>query len=145
MADDLGPVERRLWNAFPRGELVDLRTGDAEEDDADRGGGWGPGRQVRARVITALLHGAAPTVPDRTARLRLAGARVTGRLDLSGAQIDHPLEVDGCWFDEGIDLSQAKTRSIRLTGCRMPHVEARTVDVDGHLELAGSSLGWLGP
>lgn len=136
--DELTAPERELWDAFPEGRRVDLRTGDAEEDRVAGGGEWGPGRTVRAAVIVALLLGANGPQPGSVACLRLAGARITGRLDLSGAEITHPLWLEGCRLDEGVDLFGASTRTVAIMSCRVPGVEATTARVDGLLDLRGS-------
>lgn len=46
VAGGLSDAERRVWEAFPTGELVDFGTGDAEHDDPAGGEDWGPERQV---------------------------------------------------------------------------------------------------
>ena len=56
-AEDLSDAERRVWDAFPTGRLVEFGTGHAEDDHPAGGEGWGPDRQVRAEVLAALLCG----------------------------------------------------------------------------------------
>ncbi|GAA0580335.1 hypothetical protein [Actinomadura livida] len=54
-----------MWTAFPRGEWVDLRTGDPEQDDVAAAGHWDDDRVVRAEVIAALLLGGVARVLSR--------------------------------------------------------------------------------
>ena len=63
VAEGLSDAERRVWDAFPTGGLVDFGTGNPDEDDPLRGEGWGLQRQVRAEVLTALLCGALEVEP----------------------------------------------------------------------------------
>lgn len=136
--DELAPPERELWDAFPEGRWVDLRSGAAEEDRVARGGEWGPERTVRAAVVAALLLGASSPQPGSVACLRLIGARITGRLDLAGAEIGYPLWLDRCRLEEGVDLFGASTRTVAIMNCRVPGVEAATARIDGLLHLRGS-------
>lgn len=66
-------AERRLWEAFGRGILVDLRSGDPGVDDPAYSDGWDESRRVRAEVVAALLLGAVAPVPGHVAGVRLEG------------------------------------------------------------------------
>ncbi|AQS71530.1 hypothetical protein [Streptomyces pactum] len=138
--DELTSPERELWDAFPEGRHVDLRTGVPEDGRVSEGGQWGPERTVRAAVIVALLQGANTEQPSAVACLRLAGARISGHLDLAGAQIAHALWIEDCWFEEGVDLSGASTQSIAIVGSRVPGVEAGSIRIEGRLDLRHSRL-----
>ncbi|MFF3941108.1 oxidoreductase [Streptomyces phaeofaciens] len=138
--DELTSPERQLWDAFPEGRPVDLRTGVSEDDCVAEGGQWGSGRTVRAAVMVALLQGANAARPGAVACLRLAGARITGHLNLAGAQVPHALWLDHCWFEEGVDLSGASTQSIAIVGSRVPGVEAGLIRIEGRLDLRRSHL-----
>ncbi|MGP3988872.1 oxidoreductase [Streptomyces sp. 3N207] len=138
--DELTSPERELWDAFPEGRRVDLRTGVPEDDRVAEGGQWGPGRTVRAAVIVALLLGANTVQPGAVACLRLAGARISGRLDLAGVQVGHPLWFEDCWFEESVDLFGASTRSIAIVGSRVPGMEAGSIHLEGRLDLRRSRL-----
>src|SRR5262249_27648920 len=70
--------------------------------------------------------------------LRLAGARISGRLDLAGAQIAHALWLDGCWFEESADFLGASTRTVVITGSRVPGIEADAARIEGVLDLRRS-------
>lgn len=93
---DLTPAERRIRDAFPRGEGVDFREGPGE--DAGDGHGWGPERTVRADVLAALLL-AGPAAPGQVAELNVRGARITGKLNLKYADVEHAIRLRGCWFE----------------------------------------------
>ncbi|WP_237525531.1 hypothetical protein [Streptomyces sp. SID4985] len=122
--DELSATERELWDAFPEGRWVDLRTGTAERDDPAGGAEWGPGRTVRAEVVSALLLGVNPPDAGSVASLRLAGARITGRIDLAGAEIGHVLWLKGCLLEHPVSFYGASTRTIRITDSRVPGVDA---------------------
>jgi hypothetical protein len=133
------PAERRLWGCLTTGRELDLSSGDPARDAVDRAGEWGPGRRVDAGTLAAVLRTATSGV-----RLRIRGARVTGRLDLSYAQLTVPVQFVGCGFDAGVDLVQARTRTVDLLGCAAPYLDVDSAEIDGHLRIMGSRLGWLG-
>ncbi|WAP57871.1 oxidoreductase [Streptomyces sp. S465] len=135
--DELTAAERALWDAFPEGRWVDLRTGTAEDDDPARGAQWGPERTVRAEVVAALLLGGNTEQSSSVASLRLAGAHVTGCLDLAGADISHLLWLKECRLEQEVSLYAASTRTVRITDSWIPGVRAELARVDGHLDLGG--------
>ncbi|MFB6889023.1 oxidoreductase [Kitasatospora sp. NPDC056327] len=128
---DLTGPEQRLWDACATGAEVDLRSGDPGEDDPVGGAAWGPGRTVRAEVITSALLGAGGDGPVRA--LRLTGARVTGRLDLGGLAATGELRLEGCHFEEQVVLRDATLRSTALVRCRIPGLDGWLLKVDGNL------------
>ncbi|WP_221352754.1 oxidoreductase [Streptomyces beigongshangae] len=140
--DDLTQPERAVWDAFPEGRLVDLRSGVPGADDPrqGQGHGWGPERTVRAEVLAALLLGANPAPPGALAALRLEGARVVGTLDLAGADIAQTIRLDSCRLEEPVGLRGCTTRSIRLAGCWVPGVEASMARIEGRLNLNGTTV-----
>lgn len=137
---ELTPPERRVWDAFPEGRRVDLRSGEGEADDPVRGGEWGPERTVRAAVLVALLLGGNAEPSGAVASLRLAGARITGRLDLDGAEIGHVLWLEHCRLEEAVSLYGASTRTIRIKDCWVPGVEAGLARIQGQLDLKRSVM-----
>ncbi|GGS69743.1 oxidoreductase [Planobispora rosea] len=139
----LSPAERRLWDAYPTGAWVDLRTGDPVTDDPAGGAAWGPERTVRAEVVTALLLGAREAEPGTTPGVRLAGAHLTGDLDLSDAAVETKLHLLNCRLPGVVDFSDASTRGLRFRGCALGRVRAPRSTVDGLLEFDGSSLRGL--
>ncbi|MBT2458285.1 membrane-associated oxidoreductase [Streptomyces sp. ISL-86] len=94
--NDLTPAERRVWEAFPRGEGVDLREN--PDEDASEGHAWGPERTIRAEVLSALLL-SGTAAEGQVAGLNLRGFKITGKLDLKYAVIEHAIRLRGCWFE----------------------------------------------
>jgi hypothetical protein len=137
---ELTPPERRVWDAFPEGRRVDLRSGEAAADDPGRAGEWGPDRTVRAAVLVALLLGGNSEASGVVASLRLVGARITGRLDLDGADIGHVLSLEHCWLEEAVSLYGASTRTVRIMDSRVPGVEAGQARIQGRLDLKRSVM-----
>jgi hypothetical protein len=105
-------AERSLRAAFRTGAPLDLG-----------------GAPVRAAVIAELLLAGPPARPGRTARIDLAGARITGRLDLTGARIDAPLRLRRCVFAEPLVLDHAEIGSANLDESELPAVEAESLHV----------------
>ncbi|MFC4054298.1 hypothetical protein ACFOY4_31785 [Actinomadura syzygii] len=144
--EDLTPSERRLWEAFPKGESVDLSSGDQTFDDVGRSDSWGRDRVIRAEVLVALLVGAVESEPGQVAAVRLVGARIIGSLNLGHAEVSVPLALTGCSFDEAPHLYWANMNSVHLMRCRLPGLIASGTRVDGHLWLEGSRIAgglWL--
>ncbi|XRQ10079.1 hypothetical protein ACN3XK_04000 [Actinomadura welshii] len=138
--EDLTPAERRLWEAFPKGDSIDLSSGDRTYDDIAQADRWGRERTVRAEVLVALLVGAVEQRPGEVAAVRLAGARITGSLNLGHAEVSVPLALTGCSFDEAPHLYWASMNSVHLMRCRLPGLIASGTRVDGHLWLEGSRI-----
>jgi uncharacterized protein YjbI with pentapeptide repeats len=136
MPDDLSESEQHLVASARRGMAVDFRT------DADDGphevAQWSEDRRVRAEVITALVSDG-----DQLTRFTLYGARISGDLDLAGARLDASLLFEHCVFDGDLLLAEATTRSIRLRGCHLSHLNASRITLDGELEVAGCRLDKL--
>src|ERR1700730_17714128 len=118
--EDLSGAERSLWAAFPLGESLDVRVGDAAEDDPAGGGAWVQGRSVRAAVVAALLMGALAPVPGRVPAMRLSSARITGALHLSFSDVRHAMLLQDCFFDEEPRLDGARTRLVSLSRSYLP-------------------------
>ena len=126
---DLTDTERLLWEAFPRGEWVDLSRQPAGEDPV-----------VRAEVIAALLLGAVPAEPGYAARIRVRGATVTGPLELRGGTAAQALVCQRCRFDSELSLVDGSFRSISLLDCELPGLDCAQVRLKGTLDLSGSRL-----
>jgi hypothetical protein len=122
--DKLSAPERALWQAFPRGEPVDLTRARGVR-----------GRTIRAEVIAALLLGSVPPEPGGIAAIRIDGARVTGTLSIGHAVIAGPVGLRHCEFEAGIDLSGAKARGIDLEGSKFAGLLAPLAEIDGNLTL----------
>lgn len=83
-SDLITEAERRLWDAFPRGEEVVLGDGDPTEGGFDPDT-WGEDRCIRGEVIIRLLLGAQPRQDGYVARVALPrgtdqALRAVGRL-----------------------------------------------------------------
>ncbi|TDB88813.1 hypothetical protein [Actinomadura sp. 7K534] len=136
----LTEAEERMWTAFPRGEWVDLRTGDPAQDDVAAAGHWDDDRVVRAEVIAALLLGAVPPDPGRRPGVRLRGARIEGRLDLIGAEVGCALVCEHCHFDAPVRLVEATARTVRLVRSSLHSVNAARLGMNGILNLHLSTV-----
>ncbi|MFD3486365.1 membrane-associated oxidoreductase [Streptomyces sp. NPDC058665] len=128
----LTAAERRVWDAFPRGEVVDFRA--AGDPDPEPGRHWGPERSVRAEVVRAVLLGGARQDGEIPA-LRLMGARITGWLNLRYATVDCPVSLNDCFLDDVPSLYGAQVRQLNLSGSVLPGMTAATLRVDGVLRL----------
>jgi hypothetical protein len=145
-------AERRLWDSFVTGEIVDLGPGDpaAEEFDPQS---WDDDRIVRSEVIRGLLLGTHNSLaPGCISRVRLMGARIAGVLDLNGGEVQYELYLERCWLDEVPDLRFAKTQSVVIRGSRLPGLRAAGWQaaggadlsenrIDGEVSLAGAKMG----
>ena len=112
----LSTAERALWDAFPRGESVDLAG-------RQRVGA----RTIRAEVIAALLLGARRANPGRIAAVRLNGTRITGTLDLGHGLVTVPVRLRRCEVtdvDRPDGSEDAAYRPVGLETVR-PHRTAR--------------------
>ncbi|MFB7664601.1 hypothetical protein ACFC1R_11745 [Kitasatospora sp. NPDC056138] len=136
----LTATERRLWQAFPHGELVDLRSGDADADLPAGAEHWPADRAVRGAVIAALLLGACPSAAGAVAAVRLVGARITGGLFFDHGQVAPLLLLRGCRFDGPVVLDGAVTESIDLSGSRLTTLSARGAQVRGTLDLSNTVI-----
>ncbi len=132
---DLTESERRLWAAFARGELADLRAGDTEADDPRKAETWDASRRVRAEVVAALWLGAVNAAAGRVPRVRLAGALVEGSVDVRGGIINCPVEMTGCCFAGAVLLAEARTRTIDLSGSVLGTMDAAAAEFTGQLVL----------
>jgi hypothetical protein len=113
--------EERLARAFPAGEW------------ADAGGG-----EVRGHVVAGLLTRPPASRSGTVPGVRLRGAVVTGQLDLSYSDVEVPVHFDRCRFEQPPELTGATTRTIQLTDCELPGLDARLTTVRGDLRLSGS-------
>ncbi|HXP19256.1 MAG TPA: hypothetical protein VN840_06375 [Streptosporangiaceae bacterium] len=132
---DLSAAEQLLWQAFPVGSWVDLRTGSEHDDDPRAAGRWPQSRAIRAEVLTALLLGAAAAEPGRLAALRLRGVRITGRLDLMGGTVGSSLICEHCHFDSAPRLAEAVTRTVRIIDSYLPGFNGARMRADGMISL----------
>ena len=128
-------AECRLWAAFGRGILVDLRVGDPEADDPVHADSWDESRRVRAEVVVALLLGAVDPVAGYVPKIRLAGALVEGSLDVRQGIVGCAAELTGCRFADMLLLGEARTRTLDFSGSVLEIVDATAAEIGGHLIL----------
>ncbi|MFF5262165.1 hypothetical protein ACFY4C_24785 [Actinomadura viridis] len=128
----MSDAERRLWAAFPTGTRVVL--GDEPPAGPD------PSRIIRAEVISQLLLGAHEPRVGYVPAVRLSGAYIIGTLDLSGGMVEYELLLTNCRLSEAPDFSNAQTRQLRLSDCRMPGFDGGGLRADGYLSLSGSVI-----
>jgi hypothetical protein len=131
-ADELLGAERRVWQLFPTGQVVDFLQESVQE--------------VRAEVVVALLCEAVSTQPGHVGRLALRGAVITGMIDLREAEPKYALWLDRCDIKHGIDLTGVKTQTVWLTSCNLGPARLAGVSIDGDLsfrntQLQGAELG----
>jgi len=136
-SDLISEAERRLWDAFPRGEVVDLGGGDPTAEGFDPNA-WGDDRRVRGEVITRLLLGAREREPGYVARIALIGARVIGPIDLSGGHTEHELTLDRCWIDQPVNLINSSSSTVLISRSRLPRLVGFGWRVSGSVSLIGS-------
>ncbi|MYW03943.1 oxidoreductase [Streptomyces sp. SID3343] len=127
--------ELRLWEAYRRGERLDLGAGVAADDDPRNGAVWGGDRVIRASVLARLLLQPPEPEPGHTTALRITGALVTGRLELGGGRLDAYISWTRCRFEKPITLNVASTVTILAHECVIPALYGRNLRVDGDLSL----------
>src|SRR4051812_7710737 len=70
------------------GDVIDLRTGDADIDVTSAGVTWGDDRTIPAdEIVHALIAQPSLTTALTWRGIRLRGARISGALDLAGATL----------------------------------------------------------
>jgi hypothetical protein len=131
--NDLTPAERRVWEAFPRGDGVDFR--ESPDEDAADGASWGPERTVRAEVLAALLL-SGPGTGGQVPRLNVKGARITGKLNLSYAVVEHPIRLRACWFERKPVFYGSQLRAFVANDSVLPGLTAKAVRVDDAFRLS---------
>ncbi|MFG2951529.1 membrane-associated oxidoreductase [Streptomyces adustus] len=134
---ELTAAERRVWQAFARGEPVDFRA--TPDEDAADGDAWGPERTLRAAALKALLV-RTPREEGEIPSLKVSGARITGALNLTYAVIDHPVRLTHCHFAEAPDLYGTRLRQLSLRGSVLPGLSLGSSRVDGVLRLTDCRL-----
>lgn len=138
--DDLSVAERSLWEAFPRGEWLDLRPDSPDGQIGGAGIHSDAERVIRAKTIAALLLGARQPAAGCHPAIRLRGVRVTGRLDLMGATTTYALVCEHCRFDEPIRLVEATTKTVRIVDSQLPGFNGARMRADGIINLHHSEV-----
>jgi adhesin HecA-like repeat protein len=133
-------LEQRVRTAVGQGEPVDCAPRGTTPDDLDAIDDWDQ------RVITAELLAELCTrqgACDSRVGVRLRGAHITGTVDLAHADVRVPLRLEVCRFDEGVDLTEAHVRSLRVMRCAIPTLGADELESDHSLYFNHSRLGDL--
>ncbi len=97
------------------------------------------GDAIRAEFIRELILGRVseedcPTWHDESG-IRIGDAVIIGTFDLTSIDYDKPIEIINSSFESIIFLRNARLRQVRLTGCKVPSIEAENVHIDGNFEL----------
>ncbi|MEU6337606.1 membrane-associated oxidoreductase [Streptomyces cellulosae] len=129
---ELTAAERRIWDAFPRGEAVDFRS--SPDDDPAQGASWGPERTVRGEVLRAIVLGC-PRAEDEVAMLTVEGARISGQWNLRHGNVVSSLLLTGCFFDAAPDLCAARLAQVDLARSCLPGLRATGAEFGGGLGL----------
>lgn len=137
MYEDLEPTEpeQKLIDAAARGDEADFHTGDAEQDDPADGESWGEERTIRAEIIFCLATGLRSDWRVHSKGVQVSGAKIVNALDFNSATLRCPLLLFGCWFEKEIGLIDARTRTIGLSGSRVPGLRADRLVTKGGIFL----------
>lgn len=73
--------------------------------------------------------------------LHIIGATITGKLQLAYATVEIPVTMVDCHFAEPAELSDASLRTLNLTGCLLPGLNADRLKVEGDLVLRRTTSG----
>lgn len=133
----LSPAELEVWNSPGWAHFT---AADGEPTDIAAAESWGEHRTIDAGFLTDLLTGEAlPPVG-----LYITGAHISGPLILAGAQIACPIRLQDCFLDHQLDLTNARTVSVDLSGSRIHYgVEATWWHADGSALMRDCILGAL--
>ncbi|GAB2821277.1 oxidoreductase [Actinocorallia aurea] len=122
----LNSAEQELWDAYPRGELVDL-TGR-------------PDREVGAAVIARLLLGAVPREDGYIPAVRLRGALITGLLDLASGDVDCEFALTSCVLDTTPSFGNTSIRRLMFLDCALPGFAGAGLRTEAALRFTGSVI-----
>lgn len=131
----LTDTERRLVESAARGEWLDLRAGDVDQDAVDRADDLDEVRVIRARVLEVLLLGERDDWPVRHFGVRLRGARIDEMLDLRFGTVAASAVFRECAFTEPVFVVGANLKRLDMSGSRFPGLTADAVDVTGDVFL----------
>jgi hypothetical protein len=137
LVGDLSEPEKLIWEAFAAGGSVKFGT---KADDPATGAAWGTERQVRADVLVALLSGAAKPEPSHVGTVDLQGAHILGKISAPGSVFDHQLRLTKCYIPNGLELSETKTRSLRLRNCHVGPIRVKGARIEGVFDISGTQV-----
>jgi hypothetical protein len=92
---------------------------------------------VRASRLRELL------VAGGTNAVAVRGVRLVGDLNLRSVTITCPLVLQDCLIEGAVNFSQADTRELEITRCKLANVAAEQATINGNFWLDGSELAVL--
>ena len=125
----LKPAEQKLLEAAGTGEWCRISPERPRENDK------GPDNIIRAGFIRFLALGGDEHAFVHEHGILLIGAWIEGALDLIGCKISKSLGLIDCWFEETLGLLDASTKTIALSGSRMPGLDANRLRSSGSVFL----------
>jgi hypothetical protein len=134
---DLTANERRLCEAAAAGYPLDLRTGQAGEDDPGQGSTWDSDRRIRAQLLLQLLSGRGDLdmVFGSPVAVRVRGAAVVESLELRLLTLRCPLELVGCHVADKLDLTKARALDLNFRGSHLNGMAGRRLSVAHDVDL----------
>ncbi|MBI4277530.1 MAG: hypothetical protein HY660_03655 [Armatimonadetes bacterium] len=130
----LTPAEVKLLQAMPKGQIVDLRSGDEQQDDPANAEHWGEDRSIRAALFCWLCVDP-PAEPIHPKGIQIQGARIEGPLDFEGARVLHPLTIIDSAVRGTLIFRHAFTRLISLFRSHTGPILADAVTTEGSVLL----------
>ncbi len=128
-------AEQKVIAAAATGNVRDFNEEHPADTDPANGAAWGADRTVRAEFIRALALLEPPDWPVHAKGVRIDRAKITGNLDFEAATVSVPLSLTGCYVANPIIMQDAKTRTINLSGSRVPGITGDRATIDGSLLL----------
>lgn len=132
---DLTSAEQEMLACAPFGKVADCRTGVAAQDHPASWSEWGSERTVRAAFLVHLCQDVQLAAQIHPTGLLLRGARIEGHLNFQGTTILHRLALVDCAIPQGIDLEDARSRTISLSGSGVSQIRAPDLEVEGTFYL----------
>jgi hypothetical protein len=137
----LTPAERQVLACTPFGRIADCRTGVPAQDHPAEWANWGPNRSVRAEFLSHLCQDQHIAPHVHPTGLLLRGVRIDGPLNFQGTTILHRLAIVDSAIPQGIDLEDARSRTITLSGSGVSRIRAQGLVVEGTFYLTRTYIG----
>ena len=134
LKDGLLPAEKELLHKAIDGDPLDLRSFDDEEDNPKNAENWPKKRTIRAEFLRWLCVDKDSTPLIHSKGIQIYGARFKKDIDFKSATLPHPLFLYKCKLTK-INLRNATTRSIDLSGSHTGPILAYSIRVEGSLHL----------
>jgi hypothetical protein len=138
---DLSPAEDKLLRAAPTGRTAwcgPSKDPDEPSNDPAKAASWGQDRIIRAEVFRWLAIDSAAVSKVHPDGIQIGGAKFDKKLDLAFSKIEFPLGFLNCDIPKGIDLTQAKTREIVLSGSWTGPIDATRSAIEGDVSMIKS-------